>query len=89
LRARLVQWRALVAEEPHVMAGDPDGESAALRPRRRSGRWPLLERLRAMTSALDPPPDTVQLGPERLTYFVNPRVQMSSGNALAQIARRR
>src|ERR687889_2080329 len=53
LRARGGQWpRAL--EEPHAIAGDPDGESViALPPRRRSQRGPLLEQMQAMTSELE------------------------------------
>ena len=58
LRARNpAQWEA-VLEEPHALAGDPQGESvAALPPRRRSERGPLLERLQAMSSDLGPAPD--------------------------------
>ena len=57
LRARGGQWPELLESEPHVLAGDPDGECVvALPPRRRSERGPLLERMQAMTSALDPPP---------------------------------
>ena len=83
LRARGGQWDQLLAEEPHVAAGDG---VVALPPRRRSARGPLLQRLQAMTSALEPPPEEVEPDPERLTYLVNPRLQMSSGKTLAQIA---
>jgi peptidyl-tRNA hydrolase len=83
LRARGGQWDQLLAEEPHVASGDG---VVALPPRRRSARGPLLERLQAMTSALDPPPEEVEPDPERLTYLVNPRLAMSSGKTLAQIA---
>jgi peptidyl-tRNA hydrolase len=87
LRARGGQWGQVLAEEPHALAGDPDGEAvAALPPRRRSARGPLLERLQAMTSALEPPPERVEPDPARLTYLVNPRLEMSSGKTLAQIA---
>lgn len=87
LRARPAQWREMLEEEPHSLSGDPDGEAvAALPPRRRSERGPLLERMQAMTSALDPLPDEVEPDPARLTYLVNPRLQMSSGKTLAQIA---
>ena len=57
LRARnLAQWEA-VLEEPHALAGDALGESvAALPPRRRSERGPLLEKLQAMSSDLGPAP---------------------------------
>jgi hypothetical protein len=87
LRARGGQWAQVLAEEPHVVAGDPDGEAVvALPPRRRSARGPLLARLQAMTSALEPLPDRVDPDPARLTYLVNPRLEMSSGKTLAQIA---
>jgi len=87
LRARPAQWREMLADEPHVVAGDPEGESvAALPPRRRSERGPLLERMQAMTSALEPLPHTVEPDAARVTYVVNPRLEMSSGKTLAQIA---
>ena len=87
LRARPAQWREMLADEPHVVSGDPEGESvAALPPRRRSERGALLERMQAMTSALEPLPDTVEPDPARVTYLVNPRLEMSSGKTLAQIA---
>jgi hypothetical protein len=82
LRARGGQWDA-VLEEPHVLAGDA---VVALPPRRRSARPPVLERMQAMTSALEPPPDEVFPDAERLTYVLNPAVEMSSGKTLAQIA---
>jgi peptidyl-tRNA hydrolase len=83
LRARGGQWDQLLAEEAHVAGGDG---VVALPPRRRSERGPLLERLQAMTSAVAPPPEEVDPDPERLTYLVNPRLRMSSGKTLAQIA---
>jgi peptidyl-tRNA hydrolase len=87
LRARPAQWRHVLDEEPHVVAGDPEGEAvAALPPRRRSERGPVLERMQAMTSALEPPPKDVEPDLARLTYLVNPRLEMSSGKTLAQIA---
>ena len=87
LRARPAQWREMLADEPHVVSGDPEGESvAALPPRRRSERGALLERMQAMTSALEPLPDTVEPDHARVTYLVNPRLEMSSGKTLAQIA---
>jgi hypothetical protein len=87
LRARGGQWPQLLAEEEHVLAGDPDGEAvAALPPRRRSERGELLERLQAMTSALEPPPERVAPDLARLTYVVNARLAMSSGKTLAQVA---
>src|SRR3954447_2059952 len=83
LRARGGQWDQLLEQEPHVAAGDG---GVALAPRRRSARGPLLERLQAMTSALEPPPEEVEPDPARVTYLVNPRLEMSSGKTLAQIA---
>jgi peptidyl-tRNA hydrolase len=87
LRARGGQWAQVLREEPHALAGEPDGEAvAALPPRRRSDRGPLLERLQAMTTALEPPPEHVDAHPSWVTYLVNPRLGMSSGKTLAQIA---
>ena len=83
LRARGGQWDQVLAEEPHVLAGEA---VLALPPRRRSARGPLLERMQAMTSSLEPPPDDVAPDPARVTYVVNPRLEMSSGKTLAQIA---
>ena len=81
LRARTEsQWRQ-VLEEPH--AGDG---VIALPPRRRSERGPLLERLQALSSPLEPAPSS---GPERpgaMTYLLNPEAEMSSGKTLAQVA---
>jgi peptidyl-tRNA hydrolase len=83
LRARGGQWDQLLEQEAHAEAGDG---VVALPPRRRSARGPLLERLQAMTSALEPPPERVDPDLARLTYLVNPRLDMSSGKTLAQIA---
>jgi hypothetical protein len=82
LRARTEsQWRQ-VLEEPHALAGDA---VIALPPRRRSERGPLLERLQAMSTELAPPPESVE--PHAgVTYLLNPRVTMSSGKTIAQIA---
>ncbi len=89
LRARTdAQW-AQVLEEPHALAGERDGEAvAALPPRRRSERGPLLERLQAMSSALAPPVATADPGDDRpaLTYVLNPAAAMSSGKTVAQVA---
>jgi peptidyl-tRNA hydrolase len=89
LRARtLAQWEQVLAE-PHAIAGDRDGEAVvALAPRRRSQRGPLLERLQAMSTALDPPPARAQAGDRRagLTYALNPEATMSSGKTVAQVA---
>ena len=87
LRARGGQWPQLLAEEPHALAGDPDGEAvAAVPPSRRSARGELFERLQAMTSVLEAPPDHLDPDPERLTFLLNPRLAMSSGKTLAQVA---
>jgi hypothetical protein len=87
LRARGGQWAQVLDEEAHVLAGERDGEAvAALPPRRRSARGPLLERLQAMTTALEPPPEHVEPDVSRVTYLVNPGLEMSSGKTLAQIA---
>ena len=63
LRARTSgQWEQVLAE-PHTLAGQADGEAVvALPPRRRSQRGPLLERLQAMSSALEPPPEDAPRG---------------------------
>jgi peptidyl-tRNA hydrolase len=86
LRARGGQWpRAM--EEPHAIAGDPEGESVvALPPRRRSEREVLLDQMQAMTSALEPPPSSVSGDGSGLVYMINPELEMSSGKTLAQIA---
>ena len=82
LRARTAgQWAQVLEHEPHVVVGDA---VAAIPPRRRSQRGPRLERLQAMTTALDPPPGSAE--PGRLAYYLNPRLEMSSGKTLAQIA---
>jgi peptidyl-tRNA hydrolase len=87
LRARGGQWAQVLAEEPHVLAGERDGEAvAALPPRRRSARGPFLQRLQAMTSALEAPPRDAPLDPACVTYVVNPQIEMSSGKTLAQVA---
>jgi len=87
LRARGGQWDQVLADEPHALAGEAGGEAVvALPPRRRSERGPLLERMQALTSALEPPPGRVEPDGGRVTYLVNPRLEMSSGKTLAQIA---
>jgi hypothetical protein len=57
LRARTAgQWREVLAE-PHALAGEADGEAlAALPPRRLSERGAVLERLQAMSGALEAAP---------------------------------
>jgi peptidyl-tRNA hydrolase len=43
--------------------------------------------MQAMTSALEPPPvDDPRPVPARVTYVVNPALEMSSGKTIAQIA---
>jgi peptidyl-tRNA hydrolase len=82
LRARSpAQWEA-VLELPHALAGDA---VAALPPRRRSERGPALERLQAMATDLGSPP-TEPAGDAVLTYVLNPRLEMSSGKVVAQVA---
>ena len=88
LRARNpAQWAA-VLEEPHALVGDSDGESvAALPPRRRSERGPLLERLQAMSTDLGPPrAEPADGDPGAVTYVLNPELDMSSGKVVAQVA---
>jgi hypothetical protein len=82
LRARTGgQWDQ-VLELPHACAGDA---VAALPPMRRSERPEFLTKLQAMSTSLDPPPATAPRD-ARLTYVLNPRISMSSGKTLAQIA---
>jgi hypothetical protein len=87
LRARTAaQWEQVLAE-PHTLAGQVDGEAViALPPRRRSQRGPLLERLQAMSSALELPPEEAPEEPGAVTYVLNPAAVMSSGKTVAQIA---
>jgi hypothetical protein len=82
LRARTVSQWEQVLEEPHTLAGDA---VAALPPRRRSERGPLLERLQAMSTQLEPPPESINPH-DGVTYLLNPRIEMSSGKTIAQIA---
>ena len=90
LRARTVaQWERVLAEEPHALAGDPEGPAvAAVPPRRRLERGPLLERLQAMSGDLEPAPACADPADDRpaLTYLVTPHATMSSGKVLAQVA---
>jgi hypothetical protein len=82
LRARTGgQWEQ-VLELPHTCAGEA---VAALPPMRRSERPPLLAKLQAMSTELEPPPAEAPRD-ERLTYVLNPRISMSTGKTLAQIA---
>ena len=77
LRARGGQW--------HELTGSYDGDVVALPPRRRSERGPLLERMQAMTSELEPPPSE-EPDSDGFAYLLNPSIEMSSGKTLAQIA---
>jgi peptidyl-tRNA hydrolase len=90
LRARGGQWDELLRSEPLELAGDPDGACVvALPPRRRSERSELLRKLQAMSSELSPAPaidGAPDPDPQRMTYILNPRLEMSSGKTLAQIA---
>ena len=89
LRARTqAQWEQVLAELGAAVAGEPDGEAAvALAPRRRSERGPLLERLQAMSTALEPPPARADDDHRvALTYALNPAATMSSGKTVAQVA---
>ncbi len=80
LRARSPSQWARVLEEPHAKAGDG---VVALPPRRRSERGDALTKLQAMSTELEPPPDTQDAD---LVYALNPDITMSSGKTLAQIA---
>lgn len=88
LRARGGQWDEAL-ELADVIAGEPDGECVvALAPRPRSERDPVLDRMQAMASELEPPPDGLDARPPRgtLVYVLNPRFAMSSGKTCAQVA---
>src|SRR5213080_4583692 len=89
LRARTAaQWREVLGE-PHALAGDAGGEAvAALPPRRLSERGAVLERLQAMSGALEPAPARAACDDAReaVTYVLNPAARMSSGKTLAQVA---
>jgi peptidyl-tRNA hydrolase len=90
LRARGGQWTQVLQEEDFSYAGDLDGASVlALPPRRRSARSETLTKLQAMASELepletvaDPPADDAG----RMTYVVNPAIEMSTGKTMAQVA---
>jgi peptidyl-tRNA hydrolase len=91
LRARGGQWDQVLREEAFTYAGDLDGAAVlALPPRRRSERSEVLTKLQAMASALAPAPTTHRPpAPDtegRMTYILNPGLEMSSGKTMAQIA---
>ena len=85
LRARTAgQWAQVMEEERCVVVGDA---VIAIPPKRRSERGPVLEKLQAMTTALEPAPaGSPAADQDRVTYLLNPRLDMSSGKTLAQIA---
>jgi peptidyl-tRNA hydrolase len=92
LRARGGQWQAVLEQEDFSCAGDLEGAAVlALPPRRRSARSETLTRLQAMASELEPLPE-VAVAPEpdatggRVTYVVNPGIEMSTGKTMAQVA---
>jgi peptidyl-tRNA hydrolase len=91
LRARGGQWDHVLQQEPLTYAGELDGAAVlALPPRRRSERSETLTKLQAMASELEPVPaiDTVP-SPDtcgRITYIINPALDMSTGKTMAQIA---
>jgi peptidyl-tRNA hydrolase len=84
LRARNPsQWEQALGED-HALAGDADGESViAIPPRRRSERGPVLSKLQAMSSELQPLPADAT---GEVVFVVNPRYPMSSGKLVAQVA---
>ena len=88
LRARtLSQWEQVLEEDTVTIAGEVEGEAvAAIGPRRRSERGPVLERLQAMSTELDPLPDALPGSRGEVVYVVNPRCAMSSGKTIAQVA---
>jgi hypothetical protein len=87
LRARTrSQWEQ-VREDAVTLAGETDGEAvAAIGPRGRSERGPVLERLQAMSTELEPLPSELPETRDEVVYVVNPRCAMSSGKTIAQVA---
>lgn len=89
LRARGGQWTQVLQEEDFSYAGDLDGASVlALPPRRRSARSETLTKLQAMASELGPLEvvDEEPTADGRMTYVVNPGIEMSTGKTMAQVA---
>jgi peptidyl-tRNA hydrolase len=92
LRARGGQWDQVLQQEDFSYAGDLDGAAVlALPPRRRSERSETLTRkLQAFASDLEPVATTDDLpAPDaqgRMTYIINPALDMSTGKTMAQVA---
>ena len=83
LRARSPsQWQS-VLESPHACAGDA---VAALPPMRRSERPEVLEKIQAMSTELEPPPEDGEAPPGGVLYALNPAAAMSTGKTIAQVA---
>jgi hypothetical protein len=80
LRARSPSQWERVLEEPHCEGGPG---VIALPPRRRSERSETLMKIQAMSTELEPPPETADAP---VLYALNPDITMSSGKTLAQIA---
>src|SRR4051794_33919655 len=92
LRARGGQWDDVLRTENFSFAGELDGASVlALPPMRRSERSELIARkLQAFASELAPVP-TIEGAPTpdadgRMTYIINPALEMSTGKTMAQVA---
>ncbi len=92
LRARGGQWDEVLRSEDFTYAGDLDGAAVlALPPMRRSERSELVARkLQAFASELTPAP-ALQTAPApdpdgRITYIINPSLEMSTGKTIAQVA---
>src|SRR4051812_30500115 len=92
LRARGGQWDEVLRSENFAFAGDLDGASVlALPPMRRSERSELIARkLQAFASELAPPTEIEErpapADDGRITYIINPSLQMSTGKTIAQVA---
>jgi peptidyl-tRNA hydrolase len=93
LRARGGQWDEVLQQEDFAYAGDLDGAAVlALPPLRRSERSELLaKKLQAFASELEPLPtaaddDAITPTTDLMTYIINPRLEMSTGKTMAQVA---